>query len=438
VRIQPFDLVAFQPRILGETRKGRPITLEHCNGRSVSLAVPGFGVSSYGAQIVLDGAWYQPDEEVAFDAIAVRFSDLDPWACVSGFSYRINRDEEGETLTSLEMSFTPPDDIEVALEDGTTLRVEFPWTWTGPGQPVTTEFGITQAAEIHLVFKEPADIERSLTYVAQLRNFLSLAIGRPIRILSVRGFHNPPPDAERDPFTKLVPRLIEVELLYRMVGLPEPAERPLHPAEMLFTLADTHRRLEDILRAWFSKQALLGPVLTRYFHLVHTPPTSREHELESLVRVLETHHRRTHGPAEKTPEHEERLASILDSTPEEQREWLAKKLRHSHEPTLAERLRASLDRCPTITSRLIGDSERAKDSFIWKVTATRHFETHLDPSGEAAAASGVDVVTLTFQLRALVEMTLLLEIGFSCDEIASIFERESSRYSRVDHLRSLA
>jgi hypothetical protein len=178
VTIQPFDLVAFQPRILGETRNGRPMSLERCNGRSLSLSVPGFGVSTYGAWMILDGAWYEPDEEVAFDEIAVRFSDLDQWACVSGFSYKINHDEKGEALTSIEMTFTPPEEIEVALGEGATLRVEFPWTWTGPG-PVTTNFRIAQAAAMRIVFNEPASIERSLTYVAQLRNFLSLAVGRP-------------------------------------------------------------------------------------------------------------------------------------------------------------------------------------------------------------------------------------------------------------------
>ena len=295
VTVRPFDLIAVQPRILGETRNGRAITLERCNGRSISLTMPGFGTNTYGPQMVLDGAWYEPDEEVAFDEIAVQFSDLDTWACTSGFAYKINYDKTGNTLASIETTFTPPEDIEVALDEGTTLRIEFPWTWSGP-RPVTTDFRITQSATIRILSDEPGNIERSLTYVGQLRNFVSLAVGRPIRVLSVRGFHNPPHDAQPDPFTGQLPGPIAVELLYRMVGVPEPADRELHPAEMLFTLADTRPRLEEILRAWFARQELLGPVLTRYFHLVHTPPTSREHEFESLVRVLETHHRRTHGP----------------------------------------------------------------------------------------------------------------------------------------------
>jgi hypothetical protein len=206
---------------------------------------------------------------------------------------------------------------------------------------------------------------------------------------------------------------------------------------MLFTLRDIAGRMEPIFRAWFDRQESLGPVLVRYFHLVHTPPSSREHEFESLVRVLETHHRRTTVGAVGTPEHEKRLEAILSSVPEEHRGWLEEELEFSHEPPLRQRLKDTLGRCPTITKRLIGNS-KAKDSFIWKVVRTRNFETYLDPRYEADAAQGAALVTLIHQLRALVEMTLLLEIGFTCEEVAQIFDRSSDRFRLIDHLRGLS
>lgn len=33
-------------------------------------------------------------------------------------------------------------------------------------------------------------------------------------------------------------------------------------------------------------------------------------------------------------------------------------------------------------------------------------------------------------------MTLLLEIGFSCEEIAAIFERQNVRYRQIEALRA--
>jgi hypothetical protein len=426
-------LVAFQPRILGETRSGKAVTLELCNGRSLATGFPRLTTSEYGPRFVLVGAWYEPEEEVTFDEIAIRFSDLDNWASVSGFATKYVWTEDRKSLASVESTFTPPEDIAVALDDETTLTFEFPYTMSGM-RPVTTELHITQGATIRIAFAKPANIERSLTYVAVLRNFLALAIGRPIRVLSVRGSHNPPTDAEADPFTGLDPQKLEVEILYRLVGLPEPAERELHPTEMLFTLGQVHPRLREVLSTWFAKQELLGPVLARYFHLVHTPPTSREQEFENLTRVLETHHRLVAGPAAETTEHLERLAAILSAVPEEHREWLENRLEYSHEPTLSQRLKFALARCPEIATRVVGNSG-ARSSFARKVSVTRNYETHLDPDNRAEAARGAELVALTYQLRALVEMTLLLEIGFSCEEIAAIFERQDARYRQIEALR---
>jgi hypothetical protein len=176
-------------------------------------------------------------------------------------------------------------------------------------------------------------------------------------------------------------------------------------------------------------------VLARYFHLVHTPPTSREQEFENLTRVLETHDRVVAGPAAKTAEHLERLETILSSVPEEQREWLENRLEYSHEPTLSQRLKIALARCPEIATRVVGNSD-ARSSFARKVSLTRNYETHLDPGNRDEAAQGAELVALTYQLRALVEMTLLLEIGFSCEEIAAIFERQDVRYRQIEALRA--
>jgi hypothetical protein len=433
VSVELGSLVTSQSRILGQAPNGSAVTLERCNGRSLAIGLPGLTTSEYGAQFVLVGAWYEPDEELAFDEIAIRFSELDTWASVSGFATKLMWTEDQKSLASIETKFLPPPAIDVVLDEGTTLKFEFPYTVSGM-RPVMTELHIAQAATVRVAFERPANIERSLTYVALLRNFLALAVGRPIRVLSVRGYHKPPADAEVDRFTGVGPQNLDVEILYRLVGLPEPAERELHPTEMLFTLGDVHDRLGEVLATWFAKQEVLGPVLARYFHLVHNPPTSREQEFESLTRVLETHHRLVVGPAARSEEHLERLGMILSSVPEEHREWLEGRLEYSHEPTLSQRLRVALARCPEIAARLVGNSD-ARSSFVRKVSLTRNYETHLDPGNREPAARGAELVALTYQLRALVEMTLLLEIGFSCEEVAAIFERQDVRYRQIEALR---
>lgn len=66
----------------------------------------------------------------------------------------------------------------------------------------------------------------------------------------------------------------------------------------------------------------------------------------------------------------------------------------------------------------------------------RNYYTHYDESLQGRAPQGIKLLPLTAQLRALVEMCLLLEIGFSASEIDALFER-SERYRDLEHLLEL-
>jgi hypothetical protein len=89
---------------------------------------------------------------------------------------------------------------------------------------------------------------------------------------------------------------------------------------------------------------------------------------------------------------------------------------------------------PGITSRVVGGSSKRRESFVRRVVATRNYEVHLDPANQADAAAGVALLALVYQLRALVEMTLLLELGFSDDDVDAIFTRVGW-YDRIEALR---
>ena len=48
---------------------------------------------------------------------------------------------------------------------------------------------------------------------------------------------------------------------------------------------------------------------------------------------------------------------------------------------------------------------------------------------------GDQLLTIVFQLRALAEMTLLLELGFDCEQVDTIFDR-IRLYSLIEELQS--
>jgi hypothetical protein len=416
------------PRILGIARQRgesgmKVMTLEENAGGNPGFSSPGFMTATYTPRTVLVGAWYEPDEEVVFDDVFVRYSDLDTWAGTSGFHQQLHPDDDQVSFKRLDVSYIPPPPIEVEIDDQTTLGITWNWTWSG-WRPVTVESTILQQTAFRVSFEQGGNLARCLSYVFQLRNFLSLGVGRPVRVLAIRGRHRQPPEQR--------PReAIDVEILYRLIGTPPEARRELLPDEMLFNLGDAHPRLEEIVTGWFARQGQLGPVLDRYFYIVHGDGIAREIQFESFVRALETHHRRTTDATEVSADvHSLRLSAVLESAPSEHRSWLERRLRYSNELDLATRLRHTMERCPIAAGRIAGSTARQRESFARKVVATRNYEIHLDPKNERAAITDIRIVPIIFRLRALVEMTLLLDLGFPCAEVDSIFER-TGRYRRI-------
>jgi len=427
----PMDLPG-EARLLGVTKGRELITVENNIGLGLSHNAPGFPVSRYGPHKVLVGALYEEDEEIRFDEVTIRFSDLDVWAATSGFKQDLRFNKDGTSAAGIDVTFTPPEPVDVLLDDDTTLSVTWSFTWSGMKR-VTTESAITQRAYFKVASAGGATVDEMLRFVFHLRNFLSLGVGRPIQVLSVIGVHRPPTDAPGEEQERAYP--IPVEVLYRVIGrLEGPPGRELMVDDLLFSLGDVLPRREDIFRSWFERQDVVGPVFNRYFYVVHNQNMVGEVKFESYVRALETYDRRssktTRIPAN---EHEARMSEILASVPDVHRDWLLEELRFSNEPNLAARLKVALKRCPTISARLVGNSDE-RGSFVRKVTVTRNHEVHLDPENERDAATGIPLVVLIYQLRALIEMTLLLDLGFTEDTVDAIFHR-TGRYREIEKLR---
>jgi ApeA N-terminal domain 1 len=193
-----------EDRIVGIAKTREWVTLDGCLHLGQSLNFPGFSVTTYGPHMVYVGSAYEADEAIRFDELYVRLSDLDLWALASGFGHEMQWDPSGTSVTKLDVSYTPPEPIEVALDDETTIGITWAWTWNGT-EEVTTEARIGQVASFKVRFAEPATVDTCLEYVGRLRTFLTLAVGRPGQVLAVTGVQVPPDDAEPDPFTKEKP-----------------------------------------------------------------------------------------------------------------------------------------------------------------------------------------------------------------------------------------
>ncbi|HEY1357040.1 MAG TPA: HEPN domain-containing protein [Thermoleophilaceae bacterium] len=389
---------AEQPRIIGISTDGRGITLDGFIAAPGTISMPGIPATTYRHSFALIGKQFDEGEEIGFDEIAIRASDLNAWTVVSGFQnqMRIQKNEEkGSTsFAGVDIRYEAPDDIDIPLGRGERAFIRFAATSkgiTGHG----TNVSLKQEATFHLRFHRRCDLKTVLGRLSQVRNFLSLAVGRPVTVLSVSGY--------RDDFVyEQTGTHRPIELVWELPRNPEPPTKPRQPQEMLFTLPEAAPSISSVLRHWFATQERLSPVLNLFFGVRHHPGLTLEVRFLSYAQALETYdYRRRRKPGD---------------------------LR------LAQRMASVLGQCRSVSKRIVGAGPNAEAAFINDFKNSRNYYTHYNPREERTAATGAELYLLTIQLQALIEMSFLRQLGFTCRAIEATLER-SRRLTEIEFVR---
>ncbi len=392
--------LAEQPRIVGLSTGGRPITLEGHRVANHTESFPGIPTATYTRNVTLIGKQFADGEEIGFDEISIRASDLNSWTQISGFKTKVGMEKHDEkdyyVFSNVEIRFEAPDDIEIALarSDRAFIRFNAPSEGIGPG---TDHVALTQEAALHLRFAKRASLERVFDRVGQIRNFLSLAAGRPVAILSVIGYQD---DYVREKTETPLP----IELLWGIPHNPDPPTRPRDPSEMLFTLFEAKPAISSVMRSWFAKQARLEPVFNLFFGMRYRPNMYLEVKFLAYAQAVETYdYRRRRNPGNNA---------------------------------LAQRMGDVLGECRTVSKRIVGTEPGDQATFIDAFKTARNYYTHYNPKLEKKAARGVALLLLSIQLQAIIEMSLLHELGFDCRSIGAILQRVR-RYEEIEHLKAI-
>lgn len=393
--------LAEQPRIVGFSTDGKPITLEGHRVASHTESFPGIPTATYRRDVTLVGKQFADGEEIGFDEISIRASDLNTWTQVSGFGTKVGMEKHEEkdyyVFSNVEIRFDAPDDIEIPLARGERAFIRFsaPSKGIGPG---TDHVALTQEAALHLRFAKRASLSQVFDRVGQIRNFLSLAVGRPVPVLSVTGYQD---DYVREKAETPLP----IELLWQIPHNPDPPTRARHPWEMLFTLPEATPDISTVMRNWFAKQERLKPVFNLFFGMQYHPSMYLDVKFLAYAQAVETYDfRRRRKPGNKT---------------------------------LAQRMTDVLGVCRTVSRRIVGIAPGDQVAFIETFKNSRNYYTHYNPKLEKKAARGAVLLLLSIQLQAIIEMSLLRELGLGCRAIDAILQRVR-RYDEIEHFKAIA
>ncbi len=398
--------------ILGTSSDGRSITLKECSRDTGTLSVgAGFSTSSFSAGMVIVGEHFERPEDVGFERLIVEYLHLDAWADTTGFEIEMIDDPDAHPIT---VRHRIPEPMTTRVGDNYDVTLFFGGNrkWT---VPPLTEVTLTQPAELVVGFPEKQPLQELLDIAYDIQHFLSFGTRGSVHPIAVWGATGPVGEAVR------------VEVHYRPLGQAASAwERPGRH-RMLFSLRDLPGGFGPAMERWLERSEILGPVYRLYLGTVYNPQAFLEQQFLNLVQALEVYHRRAMAtPDVPEVEHERRKEEILDAVPERHREWLEGRLEYSNEPGLSKRLKEIIRQYPESAYPVAGDSSRSRDSFVYKVVATRNYRTHFDQSLEDRAAREVgELHGISQKLRKLLEICLLGEIGFGDAQIGDLLAGKS-------------
>jgi hypothetical protein len=394
------------PVLIGRSSQGVLISLIDCQVLEWShTLVPSLsrGSLKLWPAVLAHGVHFENAEDFRFLSLSVRYSHLDTWTGTSGFTVK-----PGTTFYPLEIQYAKPESVDCTLSGGLKVSIEF--SASGPTMPARTHLEITQQSWLTVTSTADLPFKKLLEHNMDLANLISLGVGEPLRPLEMSASCN-----AQDPSGATT--LVSVELIHNRKPIA-PISREVSYFDMLFTLPNVRDRFGELIAAWFERDDAFRSLCALYFGTMRSPFMYVEHRFLNMFQGLESFDRRTSQlPAEKLQKHEERLNAILGSVSNvKDRKWLKRVLRHSHEPSAADRIKHIVETLNASWLLTPNDIELSADF--------RNYYTHFDPKAETKLPPVekriLTMHNLAVRLRVLSELVLLNAVGFSMDKVREL------------------
>ncbi len=389
--------------ILGVSLDGEQVSLHDCFIVEAQTSNLGMLTTSYYANLAFVGAHFDSKEKTRFKKVIVYYSGLDEWLGISGFRFGHNSEED------VVIRYKNPDSIRASIDEMYTVVFDMIRSDSFDRKSVRVEQ--------HPVAKIEATSEESLEKLQQviqnLQNFLCLAIREPVYILKMQGVSETSPTD-----------ITYVKIYYKSPDLSR-ALKSIFGWDMLFTYQDIREDFEFMLRNWFKRADLLGPVFGLYFGLVYNTNLYLRNQFLSLVHAAEAFHRRIYnGKYLLDSEYDSTVLNLVKNAiphhlDEDHYESLKNRLKYGNEYSLRTRLRELLNKYGKIVPQLQVNT----NGVVNLVVNTRNYLTHYDEKLRGSIAEGKDLLSITRKLKILVEACLVTETGLDGSKINIFFSR---------------
>ncbi len=403
------------PLIEGITRNGKRFSIFGCSFDGISASLPGFSSETFRGSYAFENQHKEPEKAVAtaFNKAHVQFTYLPDWVGFSGIQETFSFNKDTKVIDKIEIVYTSVNKIMTDLEDSTVLIAQ---GYSKRGNSLT---GVSLEPVIWLEIE--ADSETNLkswleNFIVPLQELMTLATQQQnaITFLSLFSEQNriQTSNGFRESATKVY--------YQQSVAKNKRKSKILNDYAMLFSFQDIQRELDTILKNWLSiRRKELKSSLDLFFGVEMSNGMYLDNEFLNLAQALEVYHReRFDNTVVPKADFKIKKKEIIESVPENYREWLQQQLAHSNEPRLFHRVIELVEHTTEVLARLVEDTE----GFARKVTDTRNFLTHYSRKSKHVMENEElfrAVQTLSYILQAC----MLFELGLSREHCLKLFNR---------------
>ncbi len=390
-------------RIVGQTEGHGLVTLDDCFYKTKNISFGGVSKTIIYVGMVLFKASYDEGEKVNFNTYRFSIEGIDEWLGISGI--KVDSQFTGRTST---ITYKPPEDISIDISNGMKLIITF--TCTLPFFSPLNKAKVTQKAYFKLVSEEERPIDEFISLTYKIITLLSFAVDQMVCIERVSAtldsFLQNNSNGKGNP--------VSIPIYYRSLPFVKESTK-IDKDLMLFRYDHIRDNAELIFNNWFNAYESIDPALNLYFTMKTGAHKYLEGKFLALVQGLETYHRRTSSKKLMADEdYQQLMQSIVEKCPIESKDWLIGRLCHGNEISLSQRIKAIIE-----PFKMLVGTSKERSRLIRHIVNARNYLTHYDKSLEAEE---YDLWVLCQRMEAIFQLHLLKVVGFSNDEVISIFK----------------
>lgn len=256
---------------------GKDVTLYNCFEIKRENIGGNLELGTYACNFVLVGAHFKDKQDIKFNKSKISYSHLDDWLNISS-GFKIGYDRKNYK-TSIEYTLPDPIDVQLTPELKLTLNI----TAKLPTRKmVQKEATIRQTTFANFESKRKRTFDNVLGNAFHFQNFLTILTQKPIYIKEFFGYFK----------IGNKKKLHEVQIFFHVSHIPK-YDKELLPIDMLIPYHSLSSKFDAVIKLWFDKQTLFGPICSPFFSNYYAPFLYTSDKFLNLARSLEAFHRDT-------------------------------------------------------------------------------------------------------------------------------------------------